>query len=91
MLSRLIPSASTWISIPSSINKNVKVDIPIIGDCAHVLEDMVRLWRQTAPQVDKVALKDWWNKIEGWRGTQLPRISSIGPNHQAAICRSAPL
>ena len=53
---------------PSSINKNVKVDIPIIGDCAHVLEDMVRLWRQTAPQVDKVALKDWWGKIEGWRG-----------------------
>lgn len=52
---------------PSSINKNVKVDIPIVGDCAHVLEDMVRLWRQTAPQVDKVALKDWWNKIEGWR------------------------
>ena len=30
---------------PSSINKNVKVDVPIIGDCAHVLEDMVRLWR----------------------------------------------
>ncbi|KAB0266988.1 acetolactate synthase 3 large subunit [Microvirga brassicacearum] len=53
---------------PSSINKNVKVDIPIIGDCAHVLEDMVRLWRQTAPQVDKVALKEWWSKIDGWRG-----------------------
>jgi acetolactate synthase I/II/III large subunit len=51
----------------SSINKNVKVDIPIIGDCAHVLEDMVRLWRQTAPQVDKIALKEWWTKIEGWR------------------------
>ena len=30
---------------PSSINKNVKVDVPIIGDCAHVLEDMMRLWR----------------------------------------------
>ena len=52
---------------PSSINKNVKVDIPIVGDCAHVLEDMVRLWRQSAPQVDKAALKDWWGKIEGWR------------------------
>ena len=26
---------------PSSINKNVKVDVPIIGDCAHVLEDMI--------------------------------------------------
>jgi acetolactate synthase-1/2/3 large subunit len=52
---------------PSSINKTVKVDIPIIGDCAHVLEDMVRLWRSTAPQVDKPALKEWWGKIEGWR------------------------
>jgi len=52
---------------PSSINKTVKVDIPIVGDCAHVLEDMVRLWRQGAKQVDKVELKEWWNKIEGWR------------------------
>jgi acetolactate synthase-1/2/3 large subunit len=52
---------------PSSINKTVKVDIPIVGDCAHVLEDMVRLWRQSAQQVDKVELKEWWNKIEGWR------------------------
>ena len=33
---------------PSSINKNVKVDLAIIGDCAHVLEDMVRLWRASA-------------------------------------------
>ncbi|MET0430585.1 MAG: acetolactate synthase 3 large subunit [Microvirga sp.] len=52
---------------PSSINKNVKVDVPILGDCAHVLEDMVRLWRQSAPQVDKPALSAWWDKIEGWR------------------------
>jgi acetolactate synthase-1/2/3 large subunit len=52
---------------PSSINKTVKVDIPIVGDCAHVLEDMVRLWRQSAQQSDKVALQDWWSKIEGWR------------------------
>jgi acetolactate synthase-1/2/3 large subunit len=52
---------------PSSINKNVKVDIPIVGDCAHVLEDMLSLWRSSAPQVDKVALKDWWSKVEGWR------------------------
>jgi acetolactate synthase-1/2/3 large subunit len=52
---------------PSSINKNVKVDIPIVGDCANVLEDMLRVWRSSQPQVDKVALKDWWGKIEGWR------------------------
>ena len=52
---------------PSSINKNVKVDVPIIGDCAHVLEDMVRLWRQSSVPADETALKDWWSQIEKWR------------------------
>src|SRR5438132_155004 len=52
---------------PSSINKNVKADIPIIGDCAHVLEDMVRLWRSTAVSSDKKALADWWKEIDKWR------------------------
>src|SRR5687768_8696292 len=52
---------------PSSINKNVKVDIPIIGDCAHVLEDMVRLWRAGGAQADKKALDAWWKQIEKWR------------------------
>jgi acetolactate synthase-1/2/3 large subunit len=53
---------------PSSINKNVKVDIPIIGDCAHVLEDMVRLWRTQALRADANALKGWWAQIDRWRG-----------------------
>ena len=52
---------------PSSINKNVKVDIPIIGDCAHVLEDMVRLWRSTSRQSDKDSLAGWWDEIDKWR------------------------
>jgi acetolactate synthase-1/2/3 large subunit len=52
---------------PSSINKNVKVDVPIIGDCAHVLEDMVRLWRSGSVQPDKKALDAWWKQIETWR------------------------
>ena len=53
---------------PSSINKNVKVDLPIIGDCAHVLEDMVRLWRTASLSSDKKALAAWWQQIEKWRG-----------------------
>src|SRR3569623_678278 len=52
---------------PSSINKNVKVDVPIVGDCAHVLEDMVRLWRTQAHQPDKTAQKAWWTQIDKWR------------------------
>jgi acetolactate synthase-1/2/3 large subunit len=53
---------------PSSINKTVKVDLPIIGDCAHVLEEMIRVWRARAPQVDSAALKKWWAQIDEWRG-----------------------
>jgi acetolactate synthase-1/2/3 large subunit len=52
---------------PSSINKNVKVDIGIVGDCAHVLEDMVRLWRSSSVQVDKKAMAEWWKQIDKWR------------------------
>ena len=52
---------------PSSINKNVKVDLGIVGDCAHVLEDMVRLWRADAHRPDAAALAKWWKPIEHWR------------------------
>ena len=52
---------------PSSINKNVHADIPIIGDCAYVLEDMLRIWKARAPQLDKAAHKGWWKSIEKWR------------------------
>ncbi|MDB5571504.1 MAG: acetolactate synthase 3 large subunit [Hyphomicrobiales bacterium] len=52
---------------PSSINKNVLIDLGIIGDCAHVLEDMVRLWRSEAKKPDAAALKDWWKQIDKWR------------------------
>jgi acetolactate synthase-1/2/3 large subunit len=52
---------------PSSINKNVKVELGIVGDCAHVLEDMLRLWRTQALQPDAAALAKWWQTIEHWR------------------------
>jgi acetolactate synthase-1/2/3 large subunit len=52
---------------PSSINKNVRVDVPILGDVGTVLEDMVRLWRATA-HGDRKALQPWWDQIERWRG-----------------------
>ncbi len=51
---------------PSSINKNVHVDVGILGDVGHVLEDMVRLWRATA-RADKTALYPWWEQIARWR------------------------
>lgn len=53
---------------PSSINKNIRVDIPVIGDCAHVLEEMIRLWKESRARPDKAALAQWWKEIDGWKG-----------------------
>ena len=52
---------------PSSINKNVKVDVGIIGDCAHVLDDMIRLWKDGELKAQTAALKAWWTQIDMWR------------------------
>ncbi|TQV82080.1 acetolactate synthase 3 large subunit [Denitrobaculum tricleocarpae] len=52
---------------PSSINKNVMVDLPIIGDAARVLEAMMTAWDEGGYQLDQKALKSWWAQIEEWR------------------------
>ncbi len=52
---------------PSSINKNVHADISVIGDAAHVLEDMVRLWRASSRKPDRDALGKWNEQISGWK------------------------
>ena len=53
---------------PSSIGKNVRADIPIIGDCAYVMEDLIAEWKRQAPQLDKPAQKQWWKQVDQWRG-----------------------
>lgn len=52
---------------PSSINKNVRVDVPIVGDIAHVLEDMIRLVRGSSRKPEKDAMNAWWKQIDQWR------------------------
>ena len=62
-------SRNVYIDIdPSSINKNVKVDVPIIGDCAAVLLEILTLWRERKKQLDPNALSTWWTQIDLWRG-----------------------
>jgi len=51
----------------SSINKNINVDCPIVGDVAHILEDLLRIWSHNAVTPDKAALKAWWKQIDEWR------------------------
>lgn len=52
---------------PSSINKNVMIDLPIIGDCNHVLGEMIRIWRTKTNTSRVEAIAPWWKQIETWR------------------------
>jgi acetolactate synthase-1/2/3 large subunit len=52
---------------PSSINKNVRVDVPIVGDCAHVLEEMIEVLKARGTRPDPVALTAWWAEVDAWR------------------------
>ena len=49
----------------SSINKNVRVDLPIVADVGRALEAMVALWSKRKPRSH--GLKPWWDQIEQWR------------------------
>ncbi len=53
---------------PSSINKNVMVDLPIVGDVGSVLRDLVREWKVQKVRPNAKALKSWWRTIDKWRG-----------------------
>ncbi len=52
---------------PSSISKRVKVDIPIVGNVADVLDDLLRILGNEIKKPDPAALKAWWKQIEEWR------------------------
>jgi acetolactate synthase-1/2/3 large subunit len=52
---------------PSSINKTVQVDIPIVGDAGIVVKQLLAAWKAGKHKVDKAALDGWWKQIAGWR------------------------
>jgi acetolactate synthase I/II/III large subunit len=52
---------------PSSINKTVRVDIPVIADVSEALSAMIALWKQRKVQLDQAALASWHRKIESWQ------------------------
>ncbi|MDP7568337.1 MAG: biosynthetic-type acetolactate synthase large subunit [Arenicellales bacterium] len=52
---------------PSSIGKNVPVEIPIVGDAAAVLEQMLDILGKKDRKVDEPVLEQWWKQIKAWR------------------------
>ncbi len=52
---------------PSSINKVIRVDVPIVGDVADVLAEALALWQSRGSRVNKAGLAKWWSQIAEWR------------------------
>ena len=52
---------------PSSISKTVQVDIPIVGQVASVLDDMLMLLKESKKKPNQKALDAWWQQIDRWR------------------------
>ncbi|MFK7869500.1 MAG: acetolactate synthase 3 large subunit [Roseobacter sp.] len=87
---------------PSSINKVIKTDIPIVGDIAHVLEDVLNLWKARGRKTNSEAVAKWWMKIAEWKKVNclqftqegktikpqyaLSRLEALTKGHDRYIC-----
>jgi len=52
---------------PSSINKNVRVDVPIVADCAEALAAILQAWPKAAPKRPPAGRARWWARVEEWQ------------------------
>ncbi len=60
---------------PSNINKNIAVDVPVVGDAALVLQAMIEAWHAEPARQDAAALDAWWRSIAGWRAVDSLRFA----------------
>ena len=72
----------------SSINKVIQVDIPILGDVAHVLEDLLKVWKSNGRKTNKEAVANWWGQIGEWQKVDCLKYTqdtlTIKPQHALA-------
>jgi acetolactate synthase-1/2/3 large subunit len=87
---------------PSSINKVVKTDFPIVGDVTQVLTDLLDIWKSRGSKTNSAALKTWWAEIEDWRKVRclaftqegktikpqyaMERLEALTKKHDRYIC-----
>lgn len=87
---------------PSSINKSIRVDVPIVGDVANVLGDLLRVWKERGGRVNHEALTRWWAQIAAWKAVDclayrqsertikpqyaLQRLEALTRGHDRYVC-----
>src|SRR6201999_3899378 len=69
----------------SSIGKNVRTDIGIVGDAGSVMADLISVWKSKNYAPDQRAMGDWWAQIDAWRARDSfryrPDARLIKPQH----------
>ena len=55
---------------PSSMNKVIRVEVPILGDVRHVLQAALDLWKSRGSKVNAEGLAKWWRQINDWRAVK---------------------
>ena len=87
---------------PSSINKVIKTDIPIVGDVASVLEDILKVWKARGRNLNRDGIAKWQKQIDEWRKVDclnfkqegkvikpqyaLQRLEALTKDHDRYIC-----
>jgi acetolactate synthase-1/2/3 large subunit len=70
---------------PSSINKVIRTDVPIVGDVAEVLRDLLAVWKARGARVNREGLARWWAQIGTWKKVDClafkPSAKTIKPQH----------
>ncbi len=67
---------------PSSIGKNVAVEVPIVGDCGDVLGEMVKLAAPRLDEIERPAVERWWRQIDEWKS-----LDSLAYTHSDEVIK----
>ncbi len=87
-LDKFCPSAKiVQIDVdPTSISKNIKSDVPIVGTCSAVLEEITGMIKNTRGCENELALRGWWSQINAWRQDHgIYTKSRYAPSHGRII------
>ena len=73
---------------PSSINKVIRADIPIVGDIANVLADVIEVWKARGSKLNREGIAKWWERINEWKKVDCLKFTQKGktikPQHALA-------
>ena len=63
---------------PSSINKNIQVDVPLVSDIEIALKEIINTWEKDGSETQKTSIMKWWGKISEWKNVKCLAYKQAG-------------